>query len=201
MSHHVLFINLYLSVAGTLVFADDQIPITLRTQYILIRNGGSLHIGSPQCPYNSEATISLYGKSTDGDDIEDFGKKFIGVDRGGILELHGRRPLSWTLLDVTVYPGGLPYGSYKSEKQWGSRGINIRIIDPETGQVQAADRFDTHMFLEEGKRLEEFLAKQSPGKVVAAAVGDSAAKSLTPDVRRYLRETLNSKYIYHLGYR
>ncbi|KAM5171349.1 cell surface hyaluronidase CEMIP2-like [Mantella aurantiaca] len=195
------FHSLLIQDGGTLVFADDQIPITLRTQYILIRNGGSLHIGSLQCPYTSDATISLYGKSTDGDDVEDFGKKFIGVDRGGILELHGRRPLSWTFLDATLYPGGLPYGSYKWEKQWGSRGINIRIIDPETGQVQAAERFDTHMFLEEGKRLEEFLAKQSPGKVVAAAVGDSAAKSLTPDVRRYLRETFNSKYIYHLGYR
>ncbi|XP_075063891.1 cell surface hyaluronidase CEMIP2-like isoform X1 [Mixophyes fleayi] len=195
------FHSLLIQDGGSLVFADNQIPLTLRTQYILIRNGGSLHIGSAQCPYNSNATISLYGKSTEGDDIEDFGKKFIGVDRGGTLELHGRRPLSWTLLDATIYPGGLPYGSYKWEKHWSSRGINIRIIDPETGQVQAADRFDTHMFLEEGKRLKDFLSNQSPGKVVAAAVGDSAAKSLTPDVRKYLREALNSRYIYHLGYR
>ncbi|XP_068131333.1 inactive cell surface hyaluronidase CEMIP2-like [Hyperolius riggenbachi] len=195
------FHSLLIQDGGTLVFADDQIPITLRARYILIRDGGSLHIGSPQCPYNANATISLYGKSTEGYDVDEFGKKFIGVDSGGILELHGRRPLSWTLLDATLYPGGLPYGSYKWEKHWGSRGINIRIIDPETGQVQAADRFDTHMFLEEGKRLEEFLSKQSLGKVVAVAVGDSAAKSLTPDVRRYLRETLNSRYIYHLGYR
>ncbi|XP_053573650.1 cell surface hyaluronidase-like [Bombina bombina] len=196
------FHSLLIQDGGSLVFADDQISITLRTQYILIRNGGSLHIGSELCPYNSSATISLYGKSTDGDDIEDFGKKFIGVDKGGILELHGRRPLSsWTLLDATLRPGGLPYGSYKWEKHWGSRGINIRIIDAETGQVLAMDRFDTHMFLEEGKRLEEFLSKQSPGKVVAVAVGDSAAKSLTPDTRRYLRDVLNSRYIFHLGYR
>ncbi|XP_066448876.1 inactive cell surface hyaluronidase CEMIP2-like isoform X2 [Eleutherodactylus coqui] len=195
------FHSLLIQDGGTLVFADDQIPITLRTQYILIRNGGSLNIGSPQCPYSSEATISLYGKSTEGDSIGDFGKKFIGVDNGGILELHGRRPLSWTQLDTTLHPGGLPYGSYKWEKHWGSRGINIRIIDPETGQVEAVERFDTHMFLEEGKRLEDFLSKQSSGKVVAAAVGDSAAKSLSPDVRRYLREVLSSRYIYHLGYR
>ncbi|KAM4676365.1 cell surface hyaluronidase CEMIP2-like isoform 1-T2 [Discoglossus pictus] len=195
------FHSLLIQDGGSLVFADEQVPITLRSQYILIRNGGSLHIGSEHCPYNSSATISLYGKSTDGDDIEDFGKKFLGVDRGGILELHGKRPLSWTLLDATLYPGGLPYGSYKWEKHWGSRGINIRIIDPETGQVVAIDRFDTHMFLDEGKRLEEFLSRQSPGKVIAAAVGDSAAKSLTPDVRRYLRDALDSKYIFHLGYR
>ncbi|KAG8440635.1 hypothetical protein GDO86_006401 [Hymenochirus boettgeri] len=57
------------------------------------------------------------------------------------------------------------------------------------------------MFLDEGKRLEEFLSKQNPGNVVAAAVGDSAAKSLTPDTRRFLRETLNSRFISHLGYR
>ncbi|KAG8575321.1 hypothetical protein GDO81_009514 [Engystomops pustulosus] len=195
------FHSLLIQDGGSLVFADDQIPITLRTQNILIRNGGSLHIGSAQCPYSSDATISLYGKSTEGEDIGDFGKKFIGVDKGGILELHGRRPLSWTLLDATLHPGGLPHGSYKWEKNWGSRGINIRIIDPETGCIEAAERFDTHMFLEEGRRLEEFLSKQSPGKVVAAAVGDSAAKSLSPDVRKYLREVLNSRYIYHLGYR
>ncbi|MEE6503771.1 hypothetical protein FKM82_004941 [Ascaphus truei] len=195
------FHSLLIQDGGTLVFADDQVSLTLRTQYILIRNGGSLHIGSEQCPYNSSATISLYGTSTEGEDVEDFGRKFIGVDRGGILELHGRRPLSWTLLDATLRPGGLPHGSYKWEKHWGSRGINIRIIDAETGQVLAADRFDTHMFLEEGKRLEDFLSKQSPGKVVAAAVGDSAAKSLTPDTRRFLREALSSRYILHLGYR
>ncbi|XP_040270078.1 cell migration-inducing and hyaluronan-binding protein [Bufo bufo] len=195
------FHSLLIQDGGSLVFADDHIPITLRAQYILIKNGGSLHIGSAKCPYSSDATISLYGKSTEGDDIDDFGKKFIGVDKGGILELHGRRPLSWTQLDATLHPGGLPYGSYKWEKHWGSRGINVRIIDPETGQVEAAERFDTHMFLEEGRRLEEFLSRQSPGKVVAAAVGDSAAKSLSPDVRRYLREVLSSRYIYHLGYR
>ncbi|XP_044135453.1 cell surface hyaluronidase-like isoform X2 [Bufo gargarizans] len=195
------FHSLLIQDGGSLVFADDHIPITLRAQYILIKNGGSLHIGSAKCPYSSDATISLYGKSTEGDDIGDFGKKFIGVDKGGILELHGRRPLSWTQLDANLHPGGLPYGSYKWEKHWGSRGINVRIIDPETGQVEAAERFDTHMFLEEGRRLEEFLSRQSPGKVVAAAVGDSAAKSLSPDVRRYLREVLSSRYIYHLGYR
>ncbi|KAM8972296.1 cell surface hyaluronidase CEMIP2-like [Pelodytes ibericus] len=195
------FHSLLIQDGGSLVFADNQASLVLRTRYILIRNGGSLHIGSEQCPYNSSATISLYGKSTEGDDVEDFGKKFIGVDKGGILEIHGRRPLSWTFLDATLHPGGLPYGSYKWEKHWGSRGINIRIIDPETGQILAADRFDTHMFLDEGKRLEEFLSKQSPGKVVAAAVGDSAAKSLTPDTRRYLREALSSRYIFHIGYR
>uniref|UniRef100_A0A8C5M5N0 Hyaluronoglucosaminidase n=1 Tax=Leptobrachium leishanense TaxID=445787 RepID=A0A8C5M5N0_9ANUR len=57
------------------------------------------------------------------------------------------------------------------------------------------------MFLDEENRLEDFLSRQSPGKIIAAAVGDSAAKSLTPDARRYLRETLNSRYIFHLGYR
>uniref|UniRef100_A0A8C5M8K1 G8 domain-containing protein n=1 Tax=Leptobrachium leishanense TaxID=445787 RepID=A0A8C5M8K1_9ANUR len=175
------FHSLLIEDGGSLVFADDQVSITLRTRYILIRNGGSLHIGSEQCPYNSNATISLYGKSTEEDDVEEFGKKFIGVDKGGILEIHGRRPLSWTFLDSTLHPGGLPYGSYKWEKHWGSRGINIRIIDPETGQVLSADRFDTHMFLDEENRLEDFLSRQSPGKIIAAAVGDSAAKSLTPD--------------------
>ncbi|XP_064421803.1 inactive cell surface hyaluronidase CEMIP2-like [Latimeria chalumnae] len=187
---------------GKLIFQDKPgKTIILRARYILIRSGGGLHIGSGSCPYNSTAIISLYGKSTEEKDVENFGKKFIGVDKGGILELHGKKPLSWTLLDRTLYPGGLQYGSYKFEKYWGSRGINIRIIDEGTAHVLVSERFDTHLMLNESRRLREFLNSQPPGRIVAIAVGDSAARGLTTDTRQYVKETLRSKYIGHLGYR
>ncbi|CAM5145498.1 unnamed protein product [Eretmochelys imbricata] len=193
--------SLRIQDGGVLVFADRHQPIALRARYILIQDGGALHIGSQQCPYSSRATISLYGKAKEGPEVESYGEKFLGVDRGGTLELHGRKPRSWTLLDKTLYAGGLRYGSYQSEKRWSSRGLNIRIIDADTAQVVAAGRFDTHLLADESRRLREFLATQAPGKVVAAAVGDSAAKSLTLETRLLLKELLHSKHILHLGYR
>uniref|UniRef100_K7FSZ3 hyaluronoglucosaminidase n=1 Tax=Pelodiscus sinensis TaxID=13735 RepID=K7FSZ3_PELSI len=170
---------------GALVFADQGPPIALRARYILIQNG----------------TISLFGQATEGPEVESYGKKFLGVGRGGTLELHGRKPRSWTLLDATLHPGGLPYGPYRSEKPCSSRGLNLRIIDADTAQVVAAARFDTHLLAEESRRLRAFLAAQAPGRVVAAAVGDSAAKSLTLETRLLLKELLRSRYILHLGYR
>uniref|UniRef100_A0A8C3XJ17 hyaluronoglucosaminidase n=1 Tax=Chelydra serpentina TaxID=8475 RepID=A0A8C3XJ17_CHESE len=183
--------SLRIQDGGALVFADRQQPIALRARYILVQDGGALHIGSQRCPYSSRATISLYGKANEGPEVENYGQKFLGVDRGGTLELHGRKPRSWTLLDKTLYAGGLPYGSYQSEKRWSSRGLNIRIIDADTAQVVAAGRFDTHLLAAESRRLREFLATQAPGKVVAAAVGDSAAKSLTLETRLLLKELLH----------
>lgn len=188
---------------GRLVFADrpDGPPITLRARYILIRDGGELHIGSERCPYGSRATISLYGRAAEGAAVEGFGQKFVGVGRGGVLELHGRRPRSWTLLDKTLYPGGLRHGPYSSEKRWGSRGLNLRVLDGGTARVLAAGRFDTHRRRGECRRLRAFLALQAPGSVVAAAVGDSAARSLTLETRLLLRDRLGSRYIARLGYR
>ncbi|XP_043933872.1 cell surface hyaluronidase-like isoform X2 [Protopterus annectens] len=187
---------------GKLVLGDNPgNTIFLRTRYILIRDGGGLYAGSETCPFNSTAVISLYGKSTTGPSVDNFGKKFIGIDKGGILELHGRKPVSWTLLDRTLYPNGLQYGSYKYQKYWGSRGINIRIIDGGTGQIVASDRFDTHLMINESRRLVDFLRSHPPGRLAAVAVGDSAAKSLTMEARQYIKEMLGSKYINSLGYR
>uniref|UniRef100_A0A672UWK2 G8 domain-containing protein n=1 Tax=Strigops habroptila TaxID=2489341 RepID=A0A672UWK2_STRHB len=191
------FHSLVIRDGGMLVFADRPRgpPITLRARYILIHDGGELHIGSERCPYGSRATISLYGRATDGAAVEGFGQKFLGVGRGGVLELHGRRPRSWTLLDKTLYPGGLRYGPYSSEKRWGSRGLNLRILDAGTARVLAAARFDTHLRHGECGRLRSFLAMQPPGTVVAAAVGDSASRSLTLETRLLLRDRLGSAHI------
>uniref|UniRef100_A0A7M4FFE8 hyaluronoglucosaminidase n=1 Tax=Crocodylus porosus TaxID=8502 RepID=A0A7M4FFE8_CROPO len=193
--------SLRIQHGGTLVFADRQQPITLRARYILIQDGGALHVGSRRCPYRSRATISLYGGAAEGPDVPGYGRKFVGVGPGGTLELHGRTPRSWTLLDKTLHPGGLRFGAHQSQKQWSSRGLNLRVVDGGTGQVVAAGRFDTHLWADESRRLRDFLASQAPGRVVAAAVGDSAARSLTLEARLLLREVLHSQHILHLGYR
>uniref|UniRef100_A0A8C4U8L5 hyaluronoglucosaminidase n=1 Tax=Falco tinnunculus TaxID=100819 RepID=A0A8C4U8L5_FALTI len=197
------FHSLVIRDGGKLVFADRPHgpPITLRARYILIHDGGELHIGSERCPYGSRATISLYGRAAEGAAVEGFGQKFVGVGRGGVLELHGRRPRSWTLLDRTLHPGGLRHGPYSSENRWGSRGLNLRVLDGGTARVLAAGRFDTHLRPGECRRLRAFLALQAPGSVVAAAVGDSAARSLTPATRLLLRDRLGSRHIARLGHR
>lgn len=51
-----------LSTAGKLVIADTNRPILLRTKHILIGSKGELHIGSPDCPYKGNLTISLFGR-------------------------------------------------------------------------------------------------------------------------------------------
>ncbi|XP_059808560.1 cell surface hyaluronidase-like isoform X1 [Hypanus sabinus] len=187
---------------GKLVFKDAlKSPITLKVRYILIRNGGELHIGSDRCPYNSTATITLYGKSTDALNVGHFGQKFIGVDKGGVLELHGRKSLSWTALARTLYPSGLQSGVYRFDKYWGNRGINIRVVDQGTAKVLAAHRFDTHLWGNESRRLQEFLRRQPRGRVVAIAVGDSASRRLTLSARNDITELLGSKEARYLGFR
>ncbi|XP_078237192.1 cell surface hyaluronidase CEMIP2-like [Pogona vitticeps] len=196
------FHSLLIQEGGVLVFADNpEQPIILRARSILLEDGGALHIGSELCPYRSKATISLYGKATEGADVAGYGKKFLGVGRGGILELHGRKPRSWTCLARTLYPGGLRYGPHASEKRWSSRGLNIRIIDAGTAQVVASGRFDTHLLVNASQKLKEFLVRQPPGHLIALAVGDSAAKHLTLEARQFLKDLLHSRFVLHLQYR
>ncbi|XP_054376016.2 inactive cell surface hyaluronidase CEMIP2 isoform X2 [Pongo abelii] len=188
---------------GLLVFGDNKDGsrnITLRTHYILIQDGGALHIGAEKCRYKSKATITLYGKSDEGESMPTFGKKFIGVEAGGTLELHGARKTSWTLLAKTLNSSGLPFGSYTFEKDF-SRGLNVRVIDQDTAKILESERFDTHEYHNESRRLQEFLRFQDPGRIVAIAVGDSAAKSLLQGTIQMIQERLGSELIQGLGYR
>lgn len=196
-------IYLALFPAGLLVFGDNKDGsrnITLRTRYILIKDGGALHIGAEKCRYKSKVTIALYGKSDEGESTPTFGKKFIGVEAGGTLELHGAQKTSWTLLVRTLHASGLTFGSYAFEKDF-HRGLNVRVIDQDTAKILEIERFDTHEYHNESRRLQEFLRVQSPGRIVAIAVGDSAAKSLLQGTIQMIQNRLGSKLIQGLGYR
>ena len=59
---------------------------------------GRMDIGGPEdeCRFEAEAEITLIGLREDGRDVERFGQKFIGVDEGGHLQIHGAKKLSWT---------------------------------------------------------------------------------------------------------
>ena len=43
-------------------------------------------------------------KDDEGDVHVDFGQKFIGVNEGGTLEIHGKDKKSWSMLTKTVVP-------------------------------------------------------------------------------------------------
>ncbi|XP_015704601.1 cell surface hyaluronidase isoform X2 [Coturnix japonica] len=188
---------------GLLVFGDDKDGsknITLRTRFILIKDGGMLHVGAEKCRYKSKATIILYGKSNEDADVSEFGKKFIGVGPEGTLELHGQQKLSWTLLSKSVNFSGLACGHYAFKKNF-SRGLNVRVIDQDTASVLEVLKFDTHEFSEESLKLQNLLKNRSPGRIIAIAVGDSAAKNLLEETRVTIQNLLGSKFVRGLSYR
>ncbi|KAL2294836.1 hypothetical protein Nmel_008589 [Mimus melanotis] len=188
---------------GLLVFGDDKEGsknITLRTRFILIKDGGMLHVGAEKCRYKSKATIILYGKSNEGADVPEFGKKFIGVGPEGVLELHGHQKVSWTLLSKTIYFSGLAYGHYTFKKNF-YRGLNVRVINQDTAEVLEVLKFDTHEFAEESLKLQNLLKNGHPGRIIAIAVGDSAAKNLLEETRVTIQNLLGSKFVRGLSYR
>ena len=48
----------------------------------------------------------------DAEEHEDFGQKFIGVNMGGTLEIHGKDKKSWSQLTKTVVPHQIRFTFY-----------------------------------------------------------------------------------------
>ncbi|XP_037367292.1 cell migration-inducing and hyaluronan-binding protein [Talpa occidentalis] len=193
--------SVHISQGGQLVIKDQEAPIVLRTRHILIEDGGELHAGSALCPYQGSFSIVLYGRADDGEQSNSyFGRKYIGVGRGGILELHGRKKLAWTFLNKTLHPGGMEEGGYFFERSWGHRGIIVHVIDPQAGTVIHSDRFDTYHSKQESERLARYLSAVPNGRVLSVAVNDEGSRHLD-DVARKAMTRLGSKHFLHLGFR
>ncbi|KAL1007492.1 hypothetical protein UPYG_G00087520 [Umbra pygmaea] len=186
---------------GKLVIADSYHPILLRTKHILISTGGQLHIGSPDCPYKGNLTISLFGRSDDTDaEHSYFGRKYIGVGTGGTLEIHGQKKLAWTFLNKTLRPGESDDNNYLFEKGWGNRGVIVHIIHPETGEVLHNDRFDTYRSKEESRRLAQYVDVVENGMILAMVVNDEGSNNLEDSARKALTK-LGSRHFHRLGFR
>ncbi|XP_068594477.1 cell surface hyaluronidase [Brachionichthys hirsutus] len=199
------FQSLTIRSGGQVVFADDadgSRNITLRTHHILIEDGAALHIGAPKCRYRSRASIALIGRSDNKAlaEVPAFGRKFIGVMGGGTLELHGVERVSWSLLTRTVPASGLAAGDYSFQRNF-SRGINLRVVDQDTGAVLFGERYDTHESRNDSRRLTQLLRSLPDGRIVALAVGDSAVKSLLDETKEAIEEKLGSSFVYDLKYR
>ena len=89
---------------GRLVFSPTASLAKLVTDYVKIEEGGSLEIGSQDCPFQGRAEIMLTGRR--GSYETEDGEKFISVHAGGSLEIHGEPKVSWTRLARTVSAGG-----------------------------------------------------------------------------------------------
>ncbi|KAE8297657.1 Cell migration-inducing and hyaluronan-binding protein [Larimichthys crocea] len=186
---------------GKLVIADTKRPIQLRTKHILIGNKGELHIGSRDCPYKGNLTISLFGRLDDTDQEHSyFGRKYIGVGTGGTLEIHGEKKLSWTLLNKTFHPGESNQNNYLFQRSWGNRGIIIHVIDPKTGEVLHDDRFDTYRSKDESSRLAKYVDGLDAGLILAMVVNDEGSNNLEDSAKKSLTR-LGSRHITSLGFR
>ncbi|XP_049667391.1 cell migration-inducing and hyaluronan-binding protein isoform X3 [Accipiter gentilis] len=193
--------SIHITDGGKLVIKDDMQPIILRTRHILIENGGELHIGSEMCPYQSNVAIILYGRADDGSQPNPyFGQKYLGVSKGGTLEIHGKKKLSWTFLNKTLHPGGMEEGGYYFERSWGHRGVIVHVIDPRTGAVVHSDRFDTYRAKEESIRLAQYLGRVANGMILSVAVNDEGSRNLDDSARKAMTK-LGSKHFLHLGFR
>ena len=89
---------------GRLVFSPQSPLAKLVTDYVKIGSGGSLDIGSEDCPFSGTAEVLLTGKRGSYSSVD--GEKFISVHMDGSLEIHGQPKPSWTKLTKTVSPGG-----------------------------------------------------------------------------------------------
>uniref|UniRef100_A0A8C1U1Z4 Cell migration inducing hyaluronidase 1 n=1 Tax=Cyprinus carpio TaxID=7962 RepID=A0A8C1U1Z4_CYPCA len=186
---------------GKLVIADSNRPIFLRAKHILIGNKGELHIGSPECPYKGNLTISLFGRSDDSEvEHSYFGRKYIGVGTGGTLEIHGEKKLSWTFLNKTLHPGQGNENSYRFERSWGNRGIIIHVINPKTGDVLHTDRFDTYRSKDESRRLAQYVDEVETGQILAMVVNDEGSNNLEDLAKKALTK-LGSQHFHRLGFR
>ncbi|XP_003475512.1 cell migration-inducing and hyaluronan-binding protein [Cavia porcellus] len=193
--------SINISEGGKLIIKDHEEPIVLRTRHILIDSGGELHAGSALCPFQGNFSIILYGRADE--DIEPdpyYGLKYIGVDRGGTLELHGQKKLSWTFLSKTLHPGGMEEGGYFFERSWGHRGVIVHVINPKSGTVIHSDRFDTYRSKKESERLVQYLNAVPDGRILSVAVNDEGSRNLD-DLARKAMTKLGSKHFLHLGFR
>uniref|UniRef100_A0A672P7Q1 Cell migration inducing hyaluronidase 1 n=1 Tax=Sinocyclocheilus grahami TaxID=75366 RepID=A0A672P7Q1_SINGR len=169
--------------------------------HILIGNKGELHIGSPECPYKGNLTISLFGRSDDSEvEHSYFGRKYIGVGTGGTLEIHGEKKLSWTFLNKTLHPGQGNENSYRFERSWGNRGVIIHVINPKTGDVLHTDRFDTYRSKDESRRLAQYVDKVETGQILTMVVNDEGSNNLEDLAKKALTK-LGSQHFHRLGFR
>ena len=146
--------GLHIVAGGRLVFSPHGALAKLVTDYVVIDDGGSLEIGSENCPFVGQAEILLTGKKGSYDSID--GEKFISVHSGGRLEIHGEPKKAWTKLNKTIIRGeGLrsihlvdDVSSWKKGDQLVLASTDYDLNQAEVVTVEACEKYTCE--LEEG---------------------------------------------------
>ncbi|XP_069115544.1 cell surface hyaluronidase-like [Argopecten irradians] len=114
---------------ATLVWSPDG-DYHVTTKFIHVK--GAFHVGSEICPFEANARITLTGDRNEYS-MPNFGSKFIGVDDGATLEIHGRKKLGWTKLDKTVprlnKTNGLVYTSLDVGRRQNREGLGMYVFN------------------------------------------------------------------------
>ncbi|XP_069121969.1 cell surface hyaluronidase-like [Argopecten irradians] len=177
--------SITISHGGRLVWKPTG-NVNLTVGFLLIE--GRMDIGSDDCKYGGKTIITITGKRGQYDVIG-FGEKFIGVDSGGILELHGREKLSWTKLNQTVPKLTQGHGyvySHKESDLWKKEdwmeGVGAYVIDPMTDEVEKFRVFylsgrNEKMTNYHIRDVRPFLKGITPGKLLFLSVQHSLINS------------------------
>ncbi|XP_069115224.1 fibrocystin-L-like [Argopecten irradians] len=96
-------LKMLLIQGGELIFDDNQ-DVELKSEIVLVTNGGLFQVGTEQAPFQHKATITLYGHHRS-KELPIYGTKTLAI-REGTLDLHGiPTPVTWTKLAETANAG------------------------------------------------------------------------------------------------
>ncbi|CDQ96229.1 unnamed protein product [Oncorhynchus mykiss] len=179
---------------GKLVIADSYRPILLRTKHILIGNRGQLHIGSPDCPYKGNLTISLFGRPhpqdltvcSHGTVLGAVCNSFIDICWYIYQKIHHRSTFRGRLFHIST-PLVVPT-------------VHIYITNHSPPPHTPLPRFDTYRSKEESRRLAQYVDVVDNGMILAMMVNDEGSNNLEDSARKILTK-LGSKDFHRLGFR
>ncbi|KAL5012312.1 hypothetical protein ScPMuIL_010863 [Solemya velum] len=159
------------SGARLVIYPGD---IKIVTDFIHIK--GRLDAGSEDCRFTGQLNITLTGEPNN-NVVENFGEKFIGVDSGGTLELHGEDKISWTKLKDTTKKTNVIYnhvpGSFPTTSM-SIKGVVACVVNMTVPKVTFCKAYTTgggHLFYAKKgiNELKELIDGQEEGSVIMIA--------------------------------
>lgn len=109
------FASITIASGGSLIFANAN--VALQTNYIFVNYSASFLIGSSDCAFTAQATITLTGPKDIITSIGGFGNK--GIMSLGTLEMWGNAPTpTWSKISSTIQPGGTQITLSDSVHNW-----------------------------------------------------------------------------------
>ncbi|XP_052771166.1 cell surface hyaluronidase-like [Mya arenaria] len=168
------FYNVTIAASGALTF-DPEVAIEFRAANILVF--GRLEIGSKNCPYPGDLTITLTG--TREIHTGETNPKAILVHAGGTLDIHGMPKRAWTKLDGSALPDSQnPNIIYDHEvrnlKNTTSEGIGAYTMSAD-GTVK---RWGLYHLKRDGQELADHMNSVHSGEILMMASQKQISKEV-----------------------